>query len=92
MSKLDDWGGMAPSRPVSTQKKDTVFVRTSISWTADYPSAINKLLLEAQQGTGDPSFNKSLIMRAAVRALERLDPAERLDLMRKMQEEKDSQG
>lgn len=92
MSITDDW--QAPSRAVvpDVQKKDAVFVRTSVSWTAEYPAAINKLLLEAQQGTSDPSFSKSLIMRAAVKALEQMEPAERLELMIQMQSERDSQG
>lgn len=93
MSKLSEWMA-APSKPIAQQpqKKEAVFVRTSISWTADYPEAINKLLLKAQQATGDPSFNKSLIMRAAVRALEQLEPSELAELLKKMQTERNSQS
>ena len=91
MSKLDDWA-TAPSRKTTAVKKKAVFVRTSISWTADYPETINKLLLEAQQGTSDPTFNRSLVLRAAIRALEEMKTADRLKLMKKMQEARDGQG
>lgn len=92
MSKLNDWMTI-PSKPVAQEpKKTAVFVRTSVSWTADYPEVINRLLLEAQQATSDPSFNRSLVMRAAIRALEQMDPAERAELMKQMQAERDNQG
>lgn len=92
MSKLNEWMDV-PSRPVALQpqKKEPIFVRTSVSWTADYLEVINKLLLEAQQATNDPSFNKSLVMRAAVRALEQLGQTDRAKLMTKIQEERDNQ-
>ncbi|GGB55061.1 hypothetical protein GCM10011502_30040 [Oceanisphaera marina] len=91
MSKLNDWTA-TPSRAVAIPKKESVFVRTSVSWTADYPDAINKLLLEAQQSTSDPSFSKSLVMRAAVRALEQMRSTDRIELMKLMLEERDNQG
>lgn len=76
MSKLDEWA--APTRVAAQPKSETKHVRTSISWTADYPDAVKRLTLEAQQGTGQPSFNASLTMRAAIKALDSMTPAERL--------------
>ena len=94
MSITDQWEQVAqttPSRPVEKPKAAPVHVRTSVSWTAEYPAAVNKFLLEAQQATGNGSLKQSLVIRVAVRALEQLEPAARLELMKMVQEERDNQ-
>lgn len=90
MSKVDEWSIGAPTKKAATTSRAR-FVNASLSWTQDYSDAVASMQLEAVTQTGDASINKSVIFRAAVRALENLPAEQRIKLITQANAERKGQ-
>lgn len=90
MGKVDEWGMSAPTKKATTASR-AQFVNASLSWTKEYSDAIAAMQLEAVTQTRDASINKSVIFRAAVRALEKLPADQRIELITQANAERKGQ-
>lgn len=90
MSKINEWSIGAPTKKAAPASRAR-FVNASLSWTQDYSDAVAAMQLEAVTETGDASINKSVIFRAAVRALENLPADQRIELIAQANAERKEQ-
>lgn len=90
MGKVDEWGVSAPTKKAAAASRAR-YVNASLSWTQDYNDAVAAMQLEAVTQTGDASINKSVIFRAAVRALENLPADQRIELITQANAERKGQ-
>lgn len=90
MSKIDEWSIGAPTKKTAPASRAR-YVNASLSWTKDYSDAVAAMQLEAVTETGDASINKSVIFRAAVRALENLTADQRIELITQANTERKGQ-
>lgn len=66
-------------------KRERRYTQTSVSWTADYDTLIEDAIFEAMGHR--IRANKSHVVRAAVRAFEKLSSAERIKLIEQVMAE-----